>query len=191
MTCLQCLEVQQNPTLVLEQVKPCMLCSCTVSMCSSPRGKIKCVLAVFAFEIHSMWQWCGRENLFWSLSSTTMASAASFPKMAWHHQQGLWEKSAIQRTRLFPWLTPPRTARGISVMWEEMQVWKRAMESKLSCSPASPSFPPCKLAVPSLLKAWSQGILALPAAASSVATPHWQAAAGNSCSGEFLVRFKD
>jgi len=86
MTCLQCLELQQNPMLVLKRVKPCKLCSCTVSMCSYSPGEIKCVLAVFALEIRSMWQWYGREDLVWSLSSTTMASAASSPKMAWYHQ---------------------------------------------------------------------------------------------------------
>lgn len=37
---------------------------------------------------------------------------------------------------------------------------------------------------------WSQGVLALPALASSDATPHCWAAYGKSSSGEFLVRFK-
>lgn len=114
MTCLQCLEVQQSPMLLLRQVKPCIFCICTVPMCSSPPGKIKCVLAVFAFDMHSMWQWYGRKVLVCSLFGITMAS-------------------------------------------------------ELSCSPASPSLLPYKLAVPSLLNTWSWGFLTL---SSHVATPH-------------------
>lgn len=53
--------------------------------------------------------------------------------------------SVMQYMRLFLWIPP------------HCMVWERGMGCQLSCSPTFPSFPPYKLAVPSLLKAWVRG----------------------------------
>lgn len=172
---------QQNPTLGLVLVTPCMLCSCTVCMCSSPPGKINACLQCLPLPSTV----CGNGMAGRTLSglSSTRASASSFPKVAWHQKQGLWEQCDTV-CEAFPLDYPSlRDVGGV-------EVWNRGMECQLSCSPPSPSFPSCKLAVPSLLKAWSQGVLALLAVASSVATPHWRTAGRKSSSGEVLVRFK-
>lgn len=158
-----------------------MLCSCTICMCSSPPGKINACLQCLPLPSTV----CGSGMAGRTLSglSSTRASASSFPKVAWHQKQGLWEQCDTV-CEAFPLDHPSlRDVGGV-------EVWNRGMECQLSCSPPSPSFPSCKLAVPSLLKTWSQGVLALLAVASSVATLHWWTADRKSSSGEVLVRFK-
>lgn len=135
--------------------------------------------------------------IVWQGGPTLVSLAQLWPVLIlflrWHGttRQGLREEGAVQWMTIFPWLNPPRTARDSSVAWEEVQVEEEPWN--VNCLVGSlPLFHPTNLCCPHFLKPGvREEIPALPTVCYSVAPPCWWATAGNSCSAEYLVRFKD